>query len=42
LEAFEAQRRHNYEVSKAKVYEELASQNPNIVMSGAAGDAILN
>ena len=24
LEAFEAQRRHNYEISKAKVFQELA------------------
>ena len=42
LEAFEAQRRHAYEMNRAKVFEELALNQKNIVMSGKTGDAILH
>lgn len=41
LEAFEAYRKHNYELAKAKTYEEMSKRNKNIVMSGEAGEGIL-
>ncbi len=42
LEAFEAQRKHNYEINKAKVYMEMAQQQNNIVFSGKSGDALIS
>lgn len=41
LEAFAAQRRHEYEMNKARIYEELASKQKNIVISGETGDSLL-
>ena len=42
LEAFEAQRRHDYEMNKAKVFQEFAKLQNNIVLSGKQGDAMLS
>ncbi len=42
VDAFEAQRRHNYEMRRAQVYEEMASKQKNIVMSGKAGESLLS
>ena len=42
LEAFEASRRHQYEIRRAKVYEQLAVNQKNIVISGKSGDALIN
>lgn len=41
LEAFNEQRRHQYELKKAAVYQDLALKKKNIVMSGKAGEAML-
>lgn len=41
VDAFEAQRRHNYEMRKAQVYDEMASKQKNIVLSGKAGESLL-
>jgi hypothetical protein len=38
LEAFDAQRRHEYELKKAEVYQALARSQKNIVVSGEAGE----
>ena len=42
IEAFEAQRRHNYELNKAKAYGEFVQMQDNIVISGKSGDALIN
>lgn len=42
LEAFDAQRRHDYEIAKAKVFEEFARNQKRIVVSGHSGDALLS
>ena len=42
LEAFDAQRRHNYEIRRAQVFEELARSGKNIVVSGETGDNLLS
>ncbi len=41
LEAFNAKRRHDYEMNKAKVYQDFASRQNNIVLSGKQGDALI-
>lgn len=42
LEAFDAQRRHEYEMKRAQVFDELAKTQKNIVVSGDTGDQLLN
>ena len=42
LEAFDAQRRHDYEMKRATVFEELARSQRNIVVSGETGDQLLS
>lgn len=42
LEAFEAQRRHNYEMNKARAYGEFVQNQDNIVISGKSGDALIS
>lgn len=42
LEAFDAQRRHEYEMKKAVVFEELAKSQRNIVVSGETGENIIS
>ena len=42
LEAFDASRRHEFELKKAQVYNQLAANQKNIVVSGETGDQILN
>jgi len=41
LEAFDAQRRHEYELKRAEVYQQLAARQKNIVISGDAGESLL-
>ena len=41
LDAFDAQRRHLYELKRAQVFEQLASRQKNIVVSGEAGESLL-
>lgn len=41
LEAFDAQRRHEYELKKAEVYQTLARSQKNMVVSGEAGESLL-
>lgn len=41
LDAFAAQRRHEYEMKRGRVYEQLAASQSNMVISGVTGDAIL-
>lgn len=41
MDAFDAQRRHQYELKRAQVFDQLASRQKNIVMSGEAGEALL-
>ena len=41
LDAFEAQRRHEYEMRKASVFQELASSTGTIVVSGDTGERLL-
>ena len=41
LDAFEAQRRHQYELHRARVFETLALSQKNIVFSGKSGEAML-
>lgn len=42
LDAFDAQRRHEYELKKASVFEELAMSQKNLVVCGATGDQLLS
>lgn len=42
LEGFDAQRKHEFEMNKAKVFEQLATNNKNIVISGDSGESIIN
>lgn len=42
LDAFDAQRRHEYEMNKAKVYEDLARSQKHMVISGSSGDQLLS
>lgn len=42
LDGFEAQRRHEFEMEKARVYDTLASNSRNIVMSGDSGESLIN
>ena len=43
LAAFEAQRQHEYEMKKAKAFEELGGgKKTKIVMSGSSGEALIN
>lgn len=42
LDAFDAQRRHNYEIRRAMVFEELARSGKNIVVSGETGSNLLS
>lgn len=41
LEAFAAQRRHEFEMQRGRVFEQLAGKSKNMVVSGATGDALL-
>ena len=41
LEAFDAQRRHEFEMKKAAVYQGFAMEQKNIVISGETGDSLL-
>jgi hypothetical protein len=41
LDAFEAQRRHDYEMRKAAVFQGLASSTGTIVVSGDTGERLL-
>jgi len=42
LEGFDAQRQHRFEMAKAGVYQELAKNNRNLVLSGDSGESIIN
>lgn len=42
LDGFDAQRHHEFELKKAEVYEELARNNRNLVVSGDSGESIIN
>ena len=42
LDAFDAQRRHEYEMNKAKVYDDLARSQKHMVISGTSGDQLLS
>lgn len=42
LDAFDAQRRHDYEMKRAQVFEELARSGKGLVVSGDTGDSILS
>jgi len=43
LEAIDAQREHQYQLSKAAAYEALgAGKHTKIVMSGSNGEALIN
>ncbi len=42
LDAFDAQRRHEYEIRRAQVFEELARSGKNIVVSGETGESLLS
>ena len=42
LDAFDAQRRHEYELKRAQVFEELARSGKNIVLSGETGESLLS
>jgi hypothetical protein len=42
LEGFDAQRRHEYEMKKARTYEVLASNSDCMVLSGGAGESLIN
>lgn len=41
IDAFDAERRHNYEMKRAQVYEKIAKKQKNIVINGKAGDGLL-
>ena len=41
LEAFAAQRRHEYEMKRGRVFLELAAHKGNMVVSGETGEALL-
>ena len=41
LEAFAAQRSHEFEMQKGRVFQQLAAKQNNMVISGATGDALL-
>ena len=41
VDAFEAERRHNYEMRRAQVFEGLMKNQSNLIISGKSGDAIL-
>lgn len=41
IEAFEAQRRHNYEIKRAEVFQKLASSSKGMVISGKSGEALI-
>lgn len=42
LDAFDAQRRHQFEMKKATVFTSVASKQKNMVVSGKAGESFLN
>lgn len=42
LEGFDAQRQHDFEMKKAEVYQNLAKNNKNLVLSGDSGESIIN
>jgi hypothetical protein len=41
LDAFDAQRRHQFEMKKADMFTKVASNQRNMVVSGEAGDSLL-
>jgi len=42
LDAFEAQRNHDFEIKKAETFSKVAKGQKNIVMSGKSGETILS
>ena len=42
IEGFDAQRKHEFEMTKAQVFQDLAKNNKNLVISGDHGDAIIS
>jgi hypothetical protein len=42
IEGFDAQRKHEFEMKKAQVFQDLAKDNKNLVISGDHGDAIIS
>lgn len=42
MDAFEAQRNHDFEIKKADVFTKVSKGQKNIVMSGKTGESLLS